>query len=136
MYSDEEIKADILNRLMRRGCWGGKYIPLESLINWLSKKVKRNGKRVRRLIKSLIKEKYILVHKGGKTISLNPALNKEIIKYIAVYQGKIVGIGEEKGELARKVYKKYGYVPIYIEKISKEEINMEVPSPELNTYEV
>jgi len=57
-------------------------------------------------------------------------------KYIAVYQGKIVGIGEEKGELARKVYKKYGYVPIYIGKISREKIHMEVPSPELNTYEV
>ncbi|MCD6564278.1 MAG: hypothetical protein J7K23_10265 [Thermoproteales archaeon] len=57
-------------------------------------------------------------------------------RYIAVYQGKIVGIGEEKGELARKVYKKYGYVPIYIGKISREDIHIKVPSPELDTYEV
>jgi len=81
-YSDEEIKADIMNRLMRRGCWGGKYIPLESLVNWLSKKVKRIGRRVRKLIEDLVREGYILLHKGGKTISLNPALSREIVKYV------------------------------------------------------
>ena len=81
-YRDEEIKADIMNRLMRRGCWGGRYLPLDSLVNWLSKKVKRDGKRIRRLIKELIKEGYILTHKGGETISLNPALGREIIEYI------------------------------------------------------
>jgi len=81
-YSDEEIKADIMNRLMRKGCWGAKYLPLESLIRWISKKVKKNGKRIRRLIKELVKEGYILTHKGGKTISLNPTLSKEIVEYI------------------------------------------------------
>ena len=82
IYNDDEVKADILNRLMRRGCWGGRYLPLESLVHWLSKKVKRDGKRIRRLIKELVKERYILLHKGGKTLSLNPALNREIIEYI------------------------------------------------------
>jgi len=81
-HSDEEIKADIMNRLMRRGCWGGRYLPLDSLVNWLSKKVKRDGKRTRKLIKELIKEGYLLSHKGGEAISLNPALNREITKYI------------------------------------------------------
>lgn len=81
-YSDEEIKADIMNRLMRRGCWGGKYLPLDNLVNWLSKKVKRDGKRIRKLIKELIKEGYILAHKGGETVSLNPAFSREIIEYI------------------------------------------------------
>lgn len=72
IYSDEEIKADAMNRLMRKGCWGARYLPVDSLVHWLSKKVKRNGKRIRRLIKELVKEGYLLVHKGGKTISLNP----------------------------------------------------------------
>ena len=80
MYSDDEIEADILNRLMRRGCWGGRYLPLESLVHWFSKKVEGDGKRVRRLIKELLKERYLLVHKGDKTVSLNPALNREIIE--------------------------------------------------------
>jgi len=82
VHNDEEIKADIMNKLMRRGCWRAKYLPLESLVHWISRKIKRNGKRVRRIIRSLVKEGYILVHKGGKTISLNPARSREIIMYI------------------------------------------------------
>ena len=65
-YSDEEIKADIMNKLMRRGCWGGNYMPIESPVNRLSKKIKRDIKRVKRLIKELVKEGYLLLHKGGK----------------------------------------------------------------------
>jgi len=81
-YSDDEIKAEILNKLVRRGCWGGRYLPLETLIHWLSKKIKRNGRRIKRLIKELVKEGYILIHKKGKTISLNPHYKKQIIEYI------------------------------------------------------
>jgi len=81
-YSDEEIKADIMHKLMRKGCWGAKYLPLESLVRWLSKKIRKNGKRVRRLIKELVKEGYLLARKGSKTISLNPSLSSEIIEYI------------------------------------------------------
>jgi hypothetical protein len=65
---------------MRRGCWGGRYLPIDSLVHRLSRKIKKNGKRVRRLIKELVREGYNLLHKGGKTISLNPALNREIIE--------------------------------------------------------
>jgi len=36
--SDAEIKADIMNKLMRRNCWGAKYLPLDTLVNWLAKK--------------------------------------------------------------------------------------------------
>jgi len=69
-------------KLMRKGCWGAKYLPLESLVHWLSKKIKKNGKRIRKLIKELVREGYLLAHKGGKTISLNPSLGNEIIEYI------------------------------------------------------
>jgi len=81
-FSDEEIKADIMNRLMRRGCWGAKYLPLDTLVNWLAKRLKRNGKRVKRIIKALVNEGYLLLHKGGRTVSLNPAMSREIIEYI------------------------------------------------------
>jgi hypothetical protein len=33
--SDEEIKADI--RLLRKGCWGVKYLPLDNLLTGLLK---------------------------------------------------------------------------------------------------
>ncbi len=80
--SDDEIKADILNKLVRRGCWGSRYLPLDSLVHWISKKIKNNGKRIRRLIRELIKNGYIIPHKGGRTISLNPVYSREIIEYI------------------------------------------------------
>lgn len=80
--TDEEIKADVMNRLLRKGCWGAKYLPVDSLVNWLAKRVKRNGKRVRKIIKELVKDGYLLLHKGGQTASLNPSMSGEIIDYI------------------------------------------------------
>ena len=52
-------------------------------------------------------------------------------KYIAILQGAIVGCDEEKGRLAETVYRKYGYVPIYIDKVASDERHLEIPSPEL-----
>jgi len=60
----------------------------------------------------------------------NPVYNG---KYVAVFQGKIVGYDEEKERLAETVYKKYGYVPIYIDKVAPGERQVEIPSPELAT---
>jgi len=80
--SNAEIKADIMNRLLRKHCWGAKYLPLNTLINWLGKQIRKNGKRVRDCIEDLVKEGYILSHKKGETISLNPARSREIVEYI------------------------------------------------------
>jgi len=80
--TDEEVKADVMNRLLRKGCWGAKYFPLDSLVNWLAKKVKSNGKRVRKIIKELANDGYLLLHKGFQTASLNPAMSREIIENI------------------------------------------------------
>jgi len=54
--ADKEVKAIILDKLRKRGCWGGRYIPLNSLVHWLSKKVKKNGRRVRKAVKQLVNE--------------------------------------------------------------------------------
>jgi len=80
--SDEEIKADIMYRLLRKHCWGAKYLPLDTLINWMSKQIRRNGRRVRRCVEELTKEGYILLHKRGEAISLNPTRSREISEYI------------------------------------------------------
>ena len=80
--TDSEIKADIMNRLMRRNCWGAKYLPLDTLVNWLSRRVKKNGKRIKKIMRDLVNDGYLLLHKGGRTISLNPAMSKEIIEYV------------------------------------------------------
>ncbi|MBS7645987.1 MAG: hypothetical protein QXR65_08160 [Candidatus Bathyarchaeia archaeon] len=51
-------------------------------------------------------------------------------RYIAVFRGAVVGCGEDKGKLAEEVYGKYGYVPIYIDRVSRDERRVEAPSPE------
>lgn len=81
--SDEEIKADVMYRLFRKHCWGARYLPIDTLVNWLSKKIKKNGKRVQRAMKELVRDGYVLLHKRGKTISLNPARSREITEYIS-----------------------------------------------------
>jgi len=80
--SDEEIKADIMNRLLRRNCWSAKYLPIDTLINWMARKVKPDGKRVKKLIKQLVNDGFLIPHKKGETVSLNSAKSEEIIEYI------------------------------------------------------
>ncbi|MGC9201688.1 MAG: hypothetical protein ACP5HX_03430 [Thermoproteota archaeon] len=53
-------------------------------------------------------------------------------KYVAIFQGAVVGCDEEKSRLAESVYRKYGYVPIYIDKVASNERHVEIPSPELD----
>jgi DNA-binding transcriptional regulator YhcF (GntR family) len=80
--SDEQIKADIMNRLLRKDCWGAKYLPVDTLVNWMGKQVKRNGRRVEKMIKELVREGYLFIHKKGGTISLNSSRSREIAEYI------------------------------------------------------
>jgi len=80
--TDEEVKAAILSFLDMKGRWGAHYFPLNTIVKWFSRKVKRNGKRIRNCVEELVKERYILFHKKGETISLNPARGKEITEYI------------------------------------------------------
>lgn len=80
--SDVEVKAAILSFLEKKGCWGTHYFPLDTLVRWLGRKVKRNGKRVRKCVEELAEEGYILFHKRGETVSLNPGRSREIIEYI------------------------------------------------------
>ncbi|MEM1538482.1 MAG: hypothetical protein QXK12_07230 [Candidatus Nezhaarchaeales archaeon] len=57
-------------------------------------------------------------------------------KYVAIFQGNLVGCDDDKGKLAKAVYEKYGYVPIYIDMVATGERRVEVPSPELSHHEV
>lgn len=80
--SEKQIKADLMHRLFRRHCWGARYFPLEALVRWMSSKVERDGRRVQRVIRQLVGEGYIILHKRGKTVSLNPARSREITEFI------------------------------------------------------
>jgi len=80
--SDEDIKAIILSKVENRGCWGARYMPLDTLVRWLSRKIRRNGKRVQRAIKQLLNDGSILLHKKGETVSLDPVRSREISEFI------------------------------------------------------
>ena len=51
-------------------------------------------------------------------------------KFVAVYGGKIVDHDADDRELAKRVYEKYGYHPIYFGRVTEEIKIIEVPSPE------
>ena len=74
----EEIKAEVCWRLKRRNCWGAKYLPADSLVDWLGKLVKDDGKKVQTAIDQMAKEGLLLRHKKGRTISLNPRRVREV----------------------------------------------------------
>lgn len=81
-YSDSEVRALILDWLVRHGRWGAHYFPLDTLVNKLSHVVRNNGKRIRKFVKELVQEGYIPSHKGGEAVSLNPPRNRDIVEYI------------------------------------------------------
>jgi hypothetical protein len=81
-YSDAEAKALVLDWLMRHGRWGAHYYPLDTLVNRLSHVVRNDGRRLRRIIGELQQENYVVVHKRGNTISLNPSRSREIGEYV------------------------------------------------------
>jgi len=78
MLSDEQVRAAILEFLIKKGRWGAHYFPIDTLVNWMGRKVERNGKRVKTCLKELARQGYILMHKRGGTASLNPALAQQI----------------------------------------------------------
>ena len=80
--SEQEIKADLMHRLLRKHCWGAKYLPLDTIIRWMSGKIKRNGRRIQRAVRQLVNDGYLILHKRGKTASLNPTKNREIVEFI------------------------------------------------------
>jgi len=80
--TDDQIKADLMYRLLRKNCWGAKYLPLDTLVSWTGGHVKRDGKEVRRCIDELKKDGYLIAHKKGETVSLNPAKSRDISEFV------------------------------------------------------
>ncbi len=77
-----EIEAVMLHKLARRGAWGEAYVPRDTLVRRMAKKIKKDGKRVRKIMDSLVQEGYLIPHKKGKTVSLNPSRRGEILRLV------------------------------------------------------
>ena len=82
-YPDNELRTLILNFLMRKGRWGEHYFPIDTMTNWLGQVVRNNGKSVRKKVKELAREGFLILHKVNTTASLNPRVKGEIMEYIA-----------------------------------------------------
>ncbi|MCX6660168.1 MAG: hypothetical protein NTX81_07310 [Candidatus Bathyarchaeota archaeon] len=82
MLNDREVKAAILEFLIKKGRWGAHYFPTDTLVNWMGRKVEKDGKRVKACLKELANEGYLLLHKKGETASLNPAMIEKIQEMI------------------------------------------------------
>lgn len=53
-------------------------------------------------------------------------------QYVAIHEGQVVESGIDKLEVARRAYSRFGYVPIYVSRVSDEPIApVRVPSPRL-----
>lgn len=81
-YDDAELRAEILNFIMRKGRWGEHYFPIDTMANWLGQVVKNNGKNIRKKVKELAKEGFLILHKVNTAASLNPRLKREIEEYV------------------------------------------------------
>jgi len=81
--SDAELRATILFKLVRRGCWSENvYFPYDTLVNWLGNKIKKDGNRVRDMIDCLAKDRYVLFYKKGNTIYLNLEKKERIVAFV------------------------------------------------------
>ena len=81
-YADPELRALILDWLVRRGKWSASYSPLDTLTNSLSNVVKNDGRRIKKAVDDLVKRGFLNLHKKGDTVSLNPRLNREILEFV------------------------------------------------------
>jgi hypothetical protein len=52
-------------------------------------------------------------------------------QFVALYQGRVVGHGPDDEGLALRMFEKLGDAPFYIQRVDKEPIIYEVPSPEV-----
>lgn len=80
--TDAQLRAAIMEFLIKKGRWGAHYFPLDTMVNFMARKVHGNGKRLVRAVKDLVREGYLFLHKKGDTISLNPGRSREIMEYV------------------------------------------------------
>lgn len=46
-------------------------------------------------------------------------LRTHLGKVVAIYQGRVVEVGDEVGETVEKVYDRFGYVPCYVQRVEE-----------------
>jgi len=80
MYN-EELTAELLYKLYRKGIWGGRHTPLRNLYHLINKAIIKESEKA---IKELINLGWVHAKKstGEVHVSLNPHKNQEIKDFI------------------------------------------------------
>jgi len=95
-------------------------------------KLIEKSKRTRESLNQWLKSKVGLERERDAFLRLKPKLLEQYEgKWVAILNGAIVDFGENNSELARRVYQKYGYRPIYIDKVERKPKIFKVPSPKV-----
>ncbi len=79
--TDEQIKADVLNRLVNAWAFGSYHIPVDRIRGWIQNKIKKNGKKVTKCIEDLARTG-LLVKTARNTIYADHQRLDEIFDYI------------------------------------------------------
>jgi PHD/YefM family antitoxin component YafN of YafNO toxin-antitoxin module len=58
-------------------------------------------------------------------------LKTHLGQFVAILNGQVVDSDVDNCELARRVYDKFGYVPIYIQRVEEKPTVYDIPSPEV-----
>ncbi|MBD3155721.1 MAG: hypothetical protein GF368_03630 [Candidatus Aenigmarchaeota archaeon] len=80
--TDEEIISTIFDKMARKRKWNASHIPMDTIVRWISNKIKRNGNRVKKILTNLIKEGFIFSKPAhyGTEISLNSKESEKILE--------------------------------------------------------
>jgi len=79
--SEDEIRASIIDKLDRRGKWGGCTQNKDLLEKDIMSKLKHDGKVVNKIIENMIKGQELILGKSGNVISLNPRFSYQLRKF-------------------------------------------------------
>lgn len=52
-------------------------------------------------------------------------------KFVAIFNGEVIGVDEDEGRLIMSVYKERGYIPIYVRCVGEKERIIRIPSPRI-----
>jgi len=88
MITDQQIKGILLEKLYRKGKWGGAHTASENIKRWiLPRNLGKNGRRIDKAMKELIKDGWIIQKPThyGEQISLNPRFKSQIEEWIQTH---------------------------------------------------
>lgn len=79
--TNDQIKADILNRLVNSEAFGKYHIPFDQMKSWIQNRITRNGKKVTKCIEDLVRIG-LIIRSARDTIYADHQRLDEIFEYI------------------------------------------------------